>query len=88
MSDDPKPAKRRAINAKSIEKIAARINAMTDPVAARKRRKKLGDRLIAQIAAEEVKNPVAAAKAFVNSFAKAADAPDAATAADADAAQI
>ena len=80
MNDEAKPAKRRAINAKAIAKIAAQINAMTDPVAARRRRRKLGDRLIAQIASEEVKNPVAAAKAFVAAFDKAPDSePEAAT---------
>ena len=72
-SDDAKPAKSRTMTVRTIEKIAAQINAMTDPVAARKRRKKLGDRVLAQIAAEKIKNPVAAAKAFVNSFPKAAD---------------
>lgn len=74
MSDDvqnaeTKPAKSRTMTVKTIEKIAAQINAMTDPVAARKRRKKLGDRILVQIAAEKIKNPVAAAQAFVNSFA-------------------
>lgn len=68
---EAKPAKRRALTAKSITKIVEKINAMTDPVAARKRRKKLGERLIRQIAAEEVRNPAAAARALMKGAPKA-----------------
>lgn len=68
---DAKTAKRRPLSAKSITKIVEKINAMTDPVAARKRRKKLGERLIRQIAADEVRNPAAAARALLKGAPKA-----------------
>jgi len=75
MSDEVLATKKaKPLNSKAISKITASIESMTDPLDARKKRKKLAERILRQIAAGEIRNPVAAAKAYTRALDKT-DAP-------------
>jgi hypothetical protein len=83
MSDTPHDAaapvtasgKATNLNAKSVKRRMAKISSGTEPRAVNKKKGKLAIAILTQIAAGQIKNPAAVAKAFV---AAETDAPDAA----------
>lgn len=61
----------KGLNAKKIKRRVEKIGAGDEPKLAAKQKKKLASTILRQIAAGKIKNPVAAAKAFVEANAKA-----------------
>lgn len=55
----------KALTSKKIKRRIEKIGASDDPKAAARQKKKLASSILRQIASGQIKNPVAAAKAFV-----------------------
>lgn len=61
------------LNVRSVKRRMAKISAGTDPKMVRKQTNKLAIAILTRMAADEIKNPTAVAKAFVTGFAEAGE---------------